>query len=48
LSNLDENLVGWDSQDDPVNPRNWPDRRKWFILGTLIDEAEIACATMVN
>jgi multidrug resistance protein len=39
LSNLDENLVGWESQDDPVNPRNWPDGRKWFILGTFSGKA---------
>jgi multidrug resistance protein len=32
LSDLDNNLVGWDTQDDPSNPRNFPQRRKWFIL----------------
>jgi multidrug resistance protein len=32
LSDLDNNLVGWDEQDDPANPRNFPDRRKWFTL----------------
>jgi multidrug resistance protein len=32
LSDLDNNLVGWDQQDDPTNPRNFPDRRKWTIL----------------
>jgi multidrug resistance protein len=32
LSDLDNNLVGWDVQDDPKNPRNFPDRRKFFIL----------------
>ncbi|KAH9865504.1 hypothetical protein J1614_009089 [Plenodomus biglobosus] len=33
LSDLDNNLVGWDSQDDPANPRNFPDTRKWTLLG---------------
>lgn len=33
LSDLDNNLVGWDAQDDPNNPRNFPEKRKWFILG---------------
>ncbi|KAF1840948.1 MFS general substrate transporter [Cucurbitaria berberidis CBS 394.84] len=33
LSDLDNNLVGWDSQDDPVNPRNFPDSKKWTLLG---------------
>ncbi|KAH7388820.1 major facilitator superfamily domain-containing protein [Pyrenochaeta sp. MPI-SDFR-AT-0127] len=33
LSDLDNDLVGWDSQDDPANPRNFPDRRKWTLLG---------------
>ncbi|OSS45792.1 hypothetical protein B5807_09675 [Epicoccum nigrum] len=32
LTELDEGLVGWDSQDDPSNPRNFPHRRKLFIL----------------
>lgn len=32
LSDLDNNLVGWDSQDDPANPRNFTDRRKGTIL----------------
>ena len=26
-------MVGWESQEDPLNPRNFPDKRKWFILG---------------
>lgn len=25
--------MGWDSQDDPRNPRNYPEKKKWFILG---------------
>ncbi|KAH7095913.1 major facilitator superfamily domain-containing protein [Paraphoma chrysanthemicola] len=33
LTDLDNNLVGWDHQDDPANPRNFADRRKWMILG---------------
>ncbi|KAF1956088.1 MFS general substrate transporter [Byssothecium circinans] len=33
LMDLDNNLVGWDAQDDPTNPRNFAERRKWFILG---------------
>ncbi|CAO2650596.1 Nn.00g018880.m01.CDS01 [Neocucurbitaria sp. VM-36] len=33
LSDLDNALVGWDSQDDPTNPRNFPDSRKWTLLG---------------
>lgn len=33
LTDLDAGLVGWDSQDDPVNPRNFPDSRKWTLLG---------------
>lgn len=32
LSDLDAGLVGWDSQDDPLNPRNFPHRSKLFIL----------------
>ncbi|KAF2472292.1 MFS general substrate transporter [Lindgomyces ingoldianus] len=33
LTDLDKGLIGWDHQDDPANPRNFADRRKWFILG---------------
>ena len=33
LSDLDNNLVGWDSQDDPANPRNFPTKRKITLLG---------------
>jgi multidrug resistance protein len=33
LSNLDNNLVGWDTQDDPSNPRNFPTKRKVTLLG---------------
>ena len=32
LSDLDAGLVGWDSQDDPLNPRNFPQKSKLFIL----------------
>lgn len=32
---IENNLVGWESQDDPINPRNFPDNRKWFILGLI-------------
>ncbi|KAJ4367530.1 hypothetical protein N0V83_007113 [Neocucurbitaria cava] len=33
VSDLDNGLVGWDSQDDPINPRNFPNGRKWTLLG---------------
>lgn len=33
LSDLDNNLVGWDSQNDPANPRNFVESRKWLTLG---------------
>jgi hypothetical protein len=26
--NWPNNLVGWDSEDDPANPMNWPRRKK--------------------
>ena len=35
LSDLDNGIVGWDSQDDPTNPLNFPDSRKWMLLGLL-------------
>ena len=27
----DPNKVGWDGPDDPTNPQNWTQRRKWAI-----------------
>jgi hypothetical protein len=35
LMELENNLVGWDSQDDPLNPRNFADNRKWFIMALI-------------
>lgn len=32
VSDLDNGLVGWDSQDDPAMPMNFPQRRKWIII----------------
>ncbi|PWO30624.1 AraJ, Arabinose efflux permease [Pyrenophora tritici-repentis] len=32
LSDLDNNLVGWDSQDDPANPRNFTTKMKITLL----------------
>ncbi|KAI9735346.1 MAG: hypothetical protein M1818_006541 [Claussenomyces sp. TS43310] len=29
---LDNGIVGWEGQDDPAMPLNFPDRRKWFLL----------------
>jgi MFS family permease len=34
-SNLDEGIVGWESQDDPDMPLNFPKRKKWLIVGLL-------------
>lgn len=35
VSDLDNNLVGWDSQDDPENPRNFPSKKKSLLLGLI-------------
>ncbi|KAJ5833215.1 hypothetical protein N7474_001526 [Penicillium riverlandense] len=32
ITDLDEGIVGWEDQDDPLNPRNFPKPRKWFLL----------------
>ncbi|KAJ4354355.1 uncharacterized protein N0V89_006090 [Didymosphaeria variabile] len=42
LMDLENNLVGWDFQDDPLNPRNFPENRKWFIM-TLISAITFLC-----
>ena len=32
-SDLEHGIVGWDCQDDPQNPINFPRKRKWGLLG---------------
>ncbi|KAF6829416.1 major facilitator superfamily transporter [Colletotrichum plurivorum] len=32
VSDLDNGVVGWDSQDDPAMPMNFDRRRKWIII----------------
>ncbi|KAB8078591.1 major facilitator superfamily domain-containing protein [Aspergillus leporis] len=32
---LDKGIVGWESQEDPLNPRNYPASQKWFQLATV-------------
>lgn len=29
---LDPNAVAWDGPNDPQNPMNWPEKRKWSNL----------------
>ncbi|KAK9478809.1 major facilitator superfamily domain-containing protein [Lipomyces japonicus] len=36
LSDLDKGLVGWNSEDDPENPYNWPKRRKTLTLTVVL------------
>lgn len=31
----DPNIVGWDSEDDPANPINWPLWKKWTNIGLI-------------
>ncbi|KAL2166046.1 hypothetical protein VTG60DRAFT_3411 [Thermothelomyces hinnuleus] len=35
VSDLDAGVVGWESQDDPAMPLNFPQRKKWLIVGLL-------------
>ncbi|KAH6668267.1 major facilitator superfamily domain-containing protein [Halenospora varia] len=32
LMDLDNDIVGWESQDDPEMPLNFPDNRKWMLI----------------
>lgn len=34
-TNLSEGIVGWDGQDDPKNPQNFPSSRKWGLLALM-------------
>lgn len=31
----DPNVVDWDGPDDPENPLNWPEGRKWLSLSLI-------------
>lgn len=33
ITDLSQNLIGWDDEDDPENPRNWPQKEKMTALG---------------
>jgi MFS family permease len=35
VTNLDENIVGWESQDDPEMPFNFSSCHKWLWVGLL-------------
>ncbi|KNG83886.1 MFS multidrug transporter [Aspergillus nomiae NRRL 13137] len=35
VMDLGNGIVGWESQEDPLNPRNYPPSRKWFQLATV-------------
>ncbi|RAH87139.1 MFS general substrate transporter [Aspergillus japonicus CBS 114.51] len=35
VTDLSIGVVGWESQDDPSNPRNYPASRKWFLLALI-------------
>lgn len=34
-TDLDRGIVGWDGQNDPHNPQNFPSARKWGLLGLM-------------
>lgn len=35
VSDLDKGIVGWESQDDPEMPLNFPEKRKWMLIALL-------------
>ncbi|EED14379.1 MFS multidrug transporter, putative [Talaromyces stipitatus ATCC 10500] len=35
LTDLDKSIVGWDGQDDPANPQNFSETRKWALLALM-------------
>ncbi|KAF8252543.1 MFS general substrate transporter [Wilcoxina mikolae CBS 423.85] len=32
LTDLSRNIIGWESLDDPENPRNWPQKQRMMLL----------------
>lgn len=41
-THVDPNIVGWDSPDDPENPLNWSNSRKWAAIGM------VSCVTFIT
>lgn len=35
VSDLDNDIVGWESQDDPEMPLNFSEKRKWLLISLL-------------
>lgn len=35
ITDLDKGIIGWDSQDDPANPQNFAESRKWGLLALM-------------
>ncbi|RAL09762.1 MFS transporter [Aspergillus homomorphus CBS 101889] len=35
VTDLSQGLVGWDGQDDPANPQNFPTSKKWTLLALI-------------
>lgn len=35
VTDLDKGIVGWDSQEDPANPKNFAESRKWGLLALM-------------
>lgn len=34
-TDLSQGIIGWEDQEDPKMPLNWPTRKKWLIVGLL-------------
>ena len=35
VNDADPNMVDWDGPNDPENPMNWPESRKWIAVATV-------------
>ncbi len=40
---VDPNMVTWDGPDDPQNPQNWPDSKKWVVTIVSVNLALSVC-----
>jgi hypothetical protein len=34
-ADLDPNVVDWDGTNDPENPQNWPEKKKWTVVAVM-------------
>jgi hypothetical protein len=45
-TDVDRDCIGWEGDDDPENPKNWPESRKWGMVVLLSFVTFLTLATL--